>query len=282
MQLREAIELAAARLGSSPHPDRARRDAEMLLLHLTGKTRAWMLAHGDEEFGGCTAVRYAGLVERRLAGEPIQHITGEVEFYGLPLRVTRDVLIPRPETEHLVETAIQIVQGSEAARIVDVGTGSGAIAIALGKALPSAQVTAIDLSEAALAIARENAERNGVKVRFLQGDLLEPVAHEAFSLIVSNPPYVPESERPTLSVEVRDYEPAMALFAGPDGLDIYRRFISQAFSSLYAYGHILIEIGYGQAEAVRTLLEESGFFNVRFVPDLQGIPRVVDAMCGKD
>ena len=282
MQLREAIELAAARLGSSPHPDRARRDAEMLLLHLTGKTRAWMLAHGDEEFGGCTGVRYAGLVERRLAGEPIQHITGEVEFYGLPLRVTRDVLIPRPETEHLVETAIQIVQGSEAARIVDVGTGSGAIAIALGKALPSAQVTAIDLSEAALAIARENAERNGVKVRFLQGDLLEPVAHEAFSLIVSNPPYVPESERPTLSVEVRDYEPAMALFAGPDGLDIYRRFISQAFSSLYAYGHILIEIGYGQAEAVRALLEESGFFNVRFVPDLQGIPRVVDAMCGKD
>jgi release factor glutamine methyltransferase len=282
MQLREAIELAAARLGSSPHPDRARRDAEMLLLHLTGKTRAWMLAHGDEEFGGCTGVRYAGLVERRLAGEPIQHITGEVEFYGLPLRVTRDVLIPRPETEHLVETAIQIVQGSEAARIVDVGTGSGAIAIALAKALPSAQVTAIDLSEAALAIARENAERNGVKVRFLQGDLLEPVAHEAFSLIVSNPPYVPESERPTLSVEVRDYEPAMALFAGPDGLDIYRRFISQAFSSLYAYGHILIEIGYGQAEAVRALLEESGFFNVRFVPDLQGIPRVVDAMCGKD
>jgi release factor glutamine methyltransferase len=282
MQLREAIELAAARLGSSPHPDRARRDAEMLLLHLTGKTRAWMLAHGDEEFGGCTAVRYASLVERRLAGEPIQHITGEVEFYGLPLRVTRDVLIPRPETEHLVETAIQIVQGSEAARIVDVGTGSGAIAIALAKALPSAQVTAIDLSEAALAIARENAERNGVKVRFLQGDLLEPVAREAFSLIVSNPPYVPESERPTLSVEVRDYEPAMALFAGPDGLDIYRRFISQAFSSLYAYGHILIEIGYGQAEAVRALLEESGFFNVRFVPDLQGIPRVVDAMCGKD
>ena len=282
MQLREAIELAAARLGSSPHPDRARRDAEMLLLHLTGKTRAWMLAHGDEEFGGCTGVRYAGLVERRLAGEPIQHITGEVEFYGLPFRVTRDVLIPRPETEHLVETAIQIVQGSEAARIVDVGTGSGAIAIALAKALPSAQVTAIDLSEAALAIARENAERNGVKVRFLQGDLLEPVAHEAFSLIVSNPPYVPESERPTLSVEVRDYEPAMAIFAGPDGLDIYRRFISQAFSSLYAYGHILIEIGYGQADAVRVLLEENGFFNVRFVADLQGIPRVVDAMRGKD
>jgi release factor glutamine methyltransferase len=282
MQLREAVELAAARLGDSPHPERARRDAEMLLLHLTGKNRAWLLAHGDEEFGGCTAVRYASLVERRMAGEPIQHITGDVEFYGLPFRITPDVLIPRPETEHLVETAIQIVQGWEAARIVDVGTGSGAIAIALAHTLKSERVTAVELSPTAIDIARENANRNGVKARFLEGDLLEPAAGETFDLIVSNPPYVPEADRSSLSVEVRAYEPAMALFAGEDGLDIYRRLIPQAFNALVPGGHVLLEIGYGQAEAVRALLEETGFFNVRFVPDLQGIPRVVDAMRGKD
>lgn len=282
MRLREAVELAAAGLGSSPHPDRARRDAELLLLHLTGKDRAWLLAHGDEEFGGCTAVRYASLIERRMTGEPIQHITGEVEFYGLPLRVTRDVLIPRPETEHLVEAVIEMTRASEAARMVDVGTGSGAIAIALAHALGSERVTAIDLSAEALVVARENAARSGVMVRFLQGDLLEPVAGETFDLVVSNPPYVPEDDRPTLAAEVREYEPAMALFAGKDGLDVYRRLIPQAFRVLVPGGHVLLEIGFDQAEAVRALLEQNGFFNVRVLDDLQGIPRVLDAMRGKD
>jgi release factor glutamine methyltransferase len=282
MQLREVMELAAARLGESPHPDRARRDAEMLLLYLVGKSRAWLLAHSDEEFGGCTAVRYASLVERRVAGEPIQHITGEVEFYGLPFRVTRDVLIPRPETEHLVEAAIEITGNSDATSIVDVGTGSGAIAVALAQTLKSKRVTAIDVSSAALAIAHENASRNRVDVRVLQGDLLDPVLNESFDLVVSNPPYVPEIDRTTLAVEVRNYEPSMALFAGNDGLDIYRRLIPQAFHVLNAGGHILLEIGFGQADDVRGLLEQNGFFNVRFLPDLQGIPRVLDAVRGKD
>jgi release factor glutamine methyltransferase len=282
MQLREALEHAAARLTAGPHPGRARRDAETLLLHLTGKNRAWLLAHADEEFGGCTAIRYASLVERRLAGEPIQHISGEVEFYGLPFRVTPDVLIPRPETEHLVEAAIEITRGSPAATILDVGTGSGVIAIALAHALQSNRVTAIDLSGAALTVARENAQRIGVDVRFLQGDLLEPVADEAFSLIVSNPPYVAETDRATLSVEVREYEPAMALFAGPDGLDIYRRLIPRAFRALHPGGHLLLEIGYGQEQSVRALLEQNGLSNVRYLPDLQSIPRVLDAMRGKD
>lgn len=282
MQLREALELAAARLSGGPHPERARRDAELLLIHLTGKSRAWLLAHGDEEFGGCAAVRYASLVERRLAGEPIQHITGEVEFYGLPFRVTQDVLIPRPETEHLVEAAIDIVGGCEAASIVDVGTGSGAIAIALAHALKSNRITATDLSVAALAVARDNAERNGVNVRFLQGDLLEPVGGERFDLVVSNPPYVAETDRPALSVEVREYEPETALFAGRDGLDVYRRLIPQALGRLCPGGHILLEIGYGQALEVRALLEETEFVDVRALPDLQGIPRVLDAVRGKD
>lgn len=281
MQLREAVELAAARLGASPHPERARRDAEMLLLHLIGKNRAWLLAHGDEDFGGCTAVRYASLVGRRMLGEPIQHITGEVEFYGLPFRVSRDVLIPRPETEHLVETAIQIVQGWEATRIVDVGTGSGAIAIALAHVLNSKRVTAIDISDTALAIAQENASRNGVNVRFLQGDLLDPVRGETLDLVASNPPYVPETDRATLSVEVREFEPAMALFAGLDGLDAYRRLIPQAFGVLRPGGHIVLEIGCGQTDAVRSLLEGARFSSVRAIPDLQGIPRVLDAVRDK-
>lgn len=282
MQLREAVELAAARLSASPHPDRARRDAELLLLHLIGKSRAWLLAHAEEEFGGCTAVRYASLVERRLAGEPVQHITGEVEFFGLPFRVSPDVLIPRPETEHLVEAAIEITGGSDVATIVDVGTGSGAIAIALAHALKSNRITATDLSPTALSIARDNGERNGVNVRFLEGDLLEPVARESFSLVVSNPPYIAEIDRPSLSVEVRQYEPEMALFAGPEGLDIYRRLIPQAFSRLCLGGHILLEIGYGQAQAVCALLEQSGFFDVRSHSDLQGVPRVLDALRGRD
>ena len=282
MQLREAVDLAAARLAASPHPERARRDAELLLLHLTGKNRAWLFAHGDEDFGGCTAVRYASLVDRRMTGEPIQHITGEVEFYGLPLRVTRDVLIPRPETEHLVEAAIEIAQHRNLYRVVDVGTGSGAIAIALAQALKSKRITAIDLSDAALSVARENAHRNGVGVRFVPGDLLEPVAGEGFDLVVSNPPYVAETERASVSVEVRDFEPAMALFAGDDGLDVYRRLIPQAFSVLVPGGHILLEVGYGQAQAVHALLEQAGFVSVRHIPDLQGILRVLDAMRGKD
>ena len=182
---------------------------------------------------GCTAIGFEGLLRRRATGEPIQHITGETEFYGLPFRVTPDVLIPRPETEHLVEHVIALAAQFHSPRIVDVGTGSGAIAIALAHALNEAQLTAIDISDSALAIARENAERNGVasRIRFHEGNLLEPVAGERFDVVVSNPPYVPTSDRDTLSVEVRSFEPALALFAGEDGLDLYRQLIPAA---LYA------------------------------------------------
>jgi len=282
MQLRESLAHGAARLASGPHPDRARRDAETLLLHLTGKNRAWLMTHGTDEFGGCTAIQYAGLLDRRLAGEPIQYILGETEFFGLPFRVTRDVLIPRPETEHLVEAAIMFANRHNLLRIVDVGTGSGAIAIAIARALPDAAVTAIDLFPEALAVARQNAESNNTKIRLLRGDLLEPVAGEPVSLVVSNPPYVSEADRPTLSVEVRDFEPSLALFAGNDGLDIYRRLIPQAFNVLSWGGHILLEIGYGQAQPVSALLEQSGFFDVQYLPDLQGIPRVLHAIRLRD
>jgi release factor glutamine methyltransferase len=276
MTLDEGLRKAEAQLAAGPHPGRARRDAEMLLLHHIGRNRAWLMAHGEEEFGGCGAIGYAALLERRWRGEPIQYIIGEAEFYGLPFRVTPDVLIPRPETEHSVEKAIALCREVETPRIIDVGTGSGAIAVALAHQLPHAQVTATDISAEALAIARENAARNGVakRIRFLPGDLLAPVTGERFDVVASNPPYVSSGDRDTLDVEVRDYEPEPALFAGPDGLAIYRRLIPQAAEVLIPGGHIVLEIGYGQRDAISALLTAGGFEDVEFVPDLQGIARV--------
>jgi release factor glutamine methyltransferase len=302
------VQGGSARLNSGPHPERARADAELLLLHLLGKDKAWLMTHLEEELAANTAARYIELLERRSHGEPIQYITGECEFYGLSFRVTPDVLIPRPETEHLVEKVLalaMIARGSVTGndfsraenrtkedralasegtpsrfqRILDVGTGSGAIAVALARYLPHAEIAAVDVSAAALEVAHANAECNAVssRIRFLQGDLLSPVANEQFDLIVSNPPYVPEPERATLSVEVRDHEPALALFAGPDGLGIYRLLIPQAFTCLVPGGFVVLEIGYDQSPAITELLVRAGFEQIEFIPDLQGIPRVVCA-----
>lgn len=280
MTLRERAQQAEARLLAGPHPERARRDAESLLLHLTGKDRAWWVAHGEDEFGGCHAIRYAAMIERRLAGEPIQYITGECEFFGLPFHVTPAVLIPRPETEHLVEQAIVFARRLRGeVRILDVGAGSGAIAVALAHALPAAEVTAIDVSHEALDVARGNAQRNGVsrRIRLVEGDLLAPVAGERFELIVSNPPYVPEIDRESLAVEVREHEPHLALFAGEDGLEVYRRLVPAAFGALVRGGYVALEIGCGQQESVRSLLASAGFSGIEFMPDLQGIARVASA-----
>jgi release factor glutamine methyltransferase len=268
-----------ARLWFGPHPDRARQDAETLLLHVLGKNKAWLLAHSDDELPEDQAKLYLELVERRHQGEPIQYITGEAEFYGLPFHVNRGVLIPRPETEHAVEKTLELAAQFAAPRIVDIGAGSGAIAIALAHKLLAASITATDLSPAALAIAKDNAARNSLadRIRFLHGNLLEPVAGEQFEIVVSNPPYVPEADRESLSVEVRDYEPAQALFAGEDGLAIYRRLIPAAFRALVAGGFVVLEIGYGQQASVQSLLEDAGFAQIEFTADLQGIPRVVSA-----
>lgn len=277
--LRSTLDQAASRLASGPHPDRARRDAETLLLHITGLSRASLLAHSTDELPPAQAAAFDALIARRSAGEPIQQITGSAEFYGLPFHVTPDVLIPRPETEHLVERALALAGPLPAPRILDIGTGSGAIAVALAHTLPHAAVTTIDISPAALAVARENAACCALasRIRFLEGDLLTPVAPEQFDLIASNPPYVPETDRPTLSVEVRDFEPALALFAGPDGLAVYRRLIPQAFAALAPGGWLLLEIGYGQRDAIHGLLAASGFASIAFTADLQGIPRVAEA-----
>jgi release factor glutamine methyltransferase len=275
---------AVERLAAGPHAERARLDADALMLHVLGVNRAWLMTHDADELSQETASRFAELVSRRVDGEPIQYILGEAEFYGLPFRVTPDVLIPRPETEHLVEEVIALAGEFKQPRIVDIGSGSGAIAVALAAKLPSARVISIDISERALEIARENASRNGVgdRVRFLEGDLLAPVERERFEIVVSNPPYVPVADRDSLSVEVREFEPSLALFAGTDGLDIYRRLIPSACEVLMPGGALVMEIGFGQAEAVGALLAESEFSRIRFGKDLQGILRVVVAVSGFD
>jgi release factor glutamine methyltransferase len=282
--MRALLEWAQSVLAQSPHPERARQDAESLLLHICershpSRNRAWLLAHIESPADPREEQEFRALVERRLPGEPIQYILGEAEFYGLPFFVTPDVLIPRPETEHLVEKAIELLPLFSKPRIVDIGTGSGIIAIALAHEWPSATVTATDVSASALDVARRNADRNGLagRIRFLMGDLLTPIAAERFEIIASNPPYVPETDRTSLAPEVRDYEPGSALFAGQDGLSIYRRLIPAAFDALVPGGFLVLEIGYGQQSSVSALLESSGFRSIEFTADLQSIPRVAAA-----
>ncbi|HUH63866.1 MAG TPA: peptide chain release factor N(5)-glutamine methyltransferase [Terracidiphilus sp.] len=279
MTVDESLRRGEALLRAGPHPERARRDAELLLAHALRWERARLLAHYDDEIPASKSAFFDGHLARRAAGEPVQYILGETEFYGLAFRVVPDVLIPRPETEHVVETVIELSSRFSHPRIVDVGCGSGAIAVALAHSLPGARVTATDISAGALAIARENAARNGVdgRIRFLQGDLLELVAGERFELIVSNPPYVANADRKTLAAEVREHEPAEALFAGEDGMEVIRRLIPPACKALVPGGFLVLEIGHDQSTVVGDLLSEAGFEEISFVPDLQGIPRVACA-----
>ena len=277
----------------------ARRDAELLLTRAMGVDRAWVMTHGDAELSAAQREKFNSWVARRAKNEPVQYILGETEFYGLTLRVTPAVLIPRPETEHVVEAVLRLSeedrQGSwirrdQPIRICDVGTGSGAIAIALAHELPRAEVTAVDLSHTALAVARRNRERHGVaeRVRLVESDLLSAVRGETFDVVVSNPPYVREDE--VLEAQVREYEPHGALFAGPTGLEVYRRLIPEAWDALAPGGWLVLEMGQGQREALAVLMSpqeasvgrragEPGreWERVSFRDDLQGIARVAMA-----
>ena len=282
--IRDLLAKAESSLVEGPHAERARRDAETLLLFamredLPDANLAWLIAHEYETLPARASTIFRAWVERRRAGEPIQYITGEAEFYGLRFEVDREVLIPRPETEHLVERVIELASGFERQRIVDVGTGSGAIAVALASHLPDAHIHATEKSAGALKVAQGNAARNGVRerVRFHEGDLLAPVAGKLFDVIVSNPPYVAEGDRDSLAVEVRDYEPEEALFAGVDGLGVYRRLIPAAFDALFHERYLALEIGFGQEAAVHDLLAGAGFAQIEFTKDLQGISRVAVA-----
>jgi len=271
-RVREHLKRATKRLGGSPT---ARRDAELLLLRVLGQDRAWLLTHPAAELTPEQAKQFDDWVERRARHEPMQYIAGEQEFLGLAMRVTRAVLIPRPETEHVVEALLERVPKDAPLRICDVGTGSGAIAVALAHALPRAQLKALDISPRALEVARQNAEFHGVadRIRLIESDLLSAVRGESFDAVVSNPPYIADSE--ILEPQVRDYEPQAALYAGPTGLEVYRRLIPEAHEALIPAGWLLLEIGQGQRKAVAELL--AGWNDVEFIDDLQGIPRVASA-----
>lgn len=278
--MRGAIREAEAALVSAdlPHP---KLDAEALLLLALGREgdRAYLLTHPDLVLDCAAATRYWELVKQRASGKPMQYITGHQEFWGLDFLVTPDVLIPRPETEHSVEAVLEIVRrcGLEAPAIVDVGTGSGCIAIALAHSLPNASITAVDISPHALAVARRNAERHHAAVEFLESDLLAAVLGRKFDLVVSNPPYIGTEHPENAQRQVRDFEPALALWGGSTGLEIYARLIPQAHAALKPSGHLVLEIGYSIESAVRALLSELEWEQVEVVPDLQGIPRVITA-----
>ena len=276
IDVREALTRAAGQLAALPDlRPTAVQDATVLLMQALGTDRAALIAHPERSLTREQLADIQRLVERRLRFEPIQYILGTQEFYGLELKVTPAVLIPRPETETLVEAVLARLQHDQSVKIVDIGTGSGAIAIALAVGLPRAHVTALDLSPTALDVACENAALHGVagRVRFVQSDLLAAIAGESeFDAVVSNPPYIPVGDAPTLHAQVREFEPAMALFAGVEGLDIYARLIPEAAPLLRPGGLLALEIGYGQRDVIAALL--AAWDEVEFVADLQGIPRV--------
>lgn len=276
LSYREALTRATDQL--SAHPDlrpTALADAVTLLMHSLDVDRPTLIAHPERLLDREQQAEYQRLIERRLRFEPIQYISGTQDFYGLALRVSPAVLIPRPETELLVESALAHLSHDRALRIVDVGTGSGAIALALATHLPQATITAVDLSLDALDIAQSNIREHGLsdRIRILKSDLLESMENEPpFDAIVSNPPYVARGDAPTLHPQVRDFEPHAALFAGYSGLDIYRSLIPQAERLLKPGGLLALEFGFGQADDLRAMLAQ--WRTPTLLDDLQGIPRV--------
>jgi release factor glutamine methyltransferase len=249
-----------------------RLTAEVLLCNALHVERAYLYAHPEQELREVEWIHYGRYLHERMLGKPTQYITKRQEFYGREFRVSKAVLIPRPETEHLVEAAIPFCRGT----VVDVGSGSGAIAVTLALET-QARVIAVDLSGEALRLTMENAQRLGAKVSPVQSDLLAAFANDSIDLVVSNPPYIAESARESLQREVRDWEPALALFAGADGLDCYRRLIPEAFRVLRPGGHFALELGFDSLPAVKDLagVKEMipGTYEIHH--DLAGIPRVL-------
>jgi release factor glutamine methyltransferase len=327
MDVRAAFKEAIAQLREANVPSFTLA-AELLLLHVLGRNRTWLYAHPEEIIPDADAQRFFDLVARRSVGEPTQHLTGKQEFWGLEFEVTPEVLIPRPETEHVIEVALDRLalrelranrpQKSDGAglQIADIGTGSGCIAIALAKELPAANFVATDISTAALAVAKRNAERNAVadRIDFSEANLLVPVeaqlypersrgnaaphlgimpnsapqsgfhesqvtSHESllFDLIASNPPYIGRREAPTLPREVRDHEPHVALFGGDEGYELYADLITQSARHLKPGGILVVELGHNSLPAVQPLLETPPWTAVGVTNDLAGIPRVIAA-----
>lgn len=266
MQIQQAIAAACSALGLE------RLDAQLLLLHALGRPqndRAWLLAHDTDALDPDAEMRYISLTRRRAAGTPLAYLTGVREFYGLALQVDRRVLDPRPDTETLVDWALGCLKDIASPSVVDLGTGSGAIALAIKSQRSDARISALDASADALAVAQANAQRLGLDVRFLRGSWLEGL-DERFDLIVSNPPYIADDDP---HLEQLGHEPRMALTSGSDGLDAIRHIIAQAPGHLVPGGWLLLEHGWDQAAAVRALLVAAGLSGVESRRDLAGIER---------
>ncbi|HYS23936.1 MAG TPA: peptide chain release factor N(5)-glutamine methyltransferase [Candidatus Eisenbacteria bacterium] len=264
--------------------------AELLLMHALGRDRTWLYAHPEEQVSSADAQHFFALVARRANGEPTQHLTGKQEFWGVEFEVTPDVLIPRSETEHVIEVALdrlavrelragrKLTLSGEGLQIADIGTGSGCIAIALAKELPAAAIYATDISRPALAVAQRNAKRQNVadRVRFSKGNLLDALA-PLLDLIASNPPYIGRREAASLMREVRDHEPEIALYGGEEGYEFYAGLITQAAAHLKPGGILVLELGHNSLPAVRALLNGPPWTNAAVTNDLSGIPRVIAA-----
>ena len=285
MQLKQALASAVDRLEGADVGS-PRMNAEGLLMFVLGVSRAYLYAHPERELTSEEETRYDEVLAQRATGMPSQYITGHQEFWGLDFVVSPAVLIPRPETEHLVETVLELARDVPRPRIVDVGTGSGCIALALAYELQSAEVYAVDVSADALEIARANAARLQLdgRVRFAHCNVLAAVAgatsamtFAGFDFVVSNPPYVGFGEADKVQKSVRDFEPRVAVFAGEQGLDVIGPLVRQAHKALQQDGWLTVEIGYSMRDVVLNLLDPTMWDDVRVVPDLQGIPRVVAA-----
>jgi release factor glutamine methyltransferase len=288
--LREVLRRGLARLREAHVPSHTLA-AELLLLHVTERNRSWLYTHPEEILPRETVETFFALIDRRANGTPTQHLTGKQEFWGLEFEVTPDVLIPRPETEHLIEVALdrlaaremragrKTTLAGEGLSIVDVGTGTGCIAMALAKELPASRICATDVSKAALDVARRNATRLGFlnRIQFLASELLSAFSPDAFDLIISNPPYVGRREAAALAPEVREHEPAAALYGGEEGYELYAKLAGEALSRLKPGGLVVLELGYNSLPAVQPLLEASPWTKILVTNDLAGIPRVLSA-----
>lgn len=264
--------LAAAGIAS------ARLDAEVLLGHVLGKARGWLWAHPEAEVSAAEEARFRALLARRLGREPLAYLIGAWEFYGRAFIVTPEVLIPRPETELLVEAVLGWARAHGAGTVADIGTGSGAIAVTLAVEAPVLRIIAVDLSPGALAVARHNAQQHGVAARitFLEGDLLAPIRAAGLlplDIIAANLPYIAEEEFPALMPEVREFEPELALRAGAGGLAIIRRLIADSPDALAPGGLLALELGLGQAAEVEQLLTARDWHDIRVITDYADIPR---------
>ena len=279
MKLRALITDAQKTLSSvsGSSPNEAKLEVQLLLQHLLNVNRAWLMTHENDAMEANILAEFEAALKRRMTGEPIAYILGKREFYGLELNVTPDTLIPRPDTETLVEAALAKIPANQACSVLDLGTGTGAIAIAVAAQRPQAEVRAVDQSSEALAVAENNAQRLEIaNVQFLQSDWFLSLGDMSFDIIVSNPPYIAEDD-PHLGQGDLRFEPAGALVAGPDGLECIRRIIDEAGKHLHQGGSLLLEHGYDQAEKVTSLLMQAGFDEVTSLPDLAGILRVTSA-----